>query len=88
MLNRSKLDLILTVQDYAKFKRHEARMLEKDLRVYDWYKDTEKFYNDIPQEILDKSEYRKNTVSFENILFYKVTDEIMSCEEKDLGKFD
>lgn len=86
-LNKKILDVILTIQTYAQFKRREARTLGKDLSVYDWEKDAEEYYYNLPNEILKGLRLRKNKLDFEKVLYFKVTDEIMSTEVEKLNQF-
>lgn len=87
-LNENILNVILTIQYYAKFKRAEARTLNKNLSVYNWVEDVEKYYYNIPDEIIDSMNLKKNKIDFYRVLDYKVTDEIMNTNAEELNKFD
>lgn len=85
MLNKNKLNIILSVQRYKKFIIANARMLNEKI---DWYEMVKKYYFSIPSELLEKEGLKQNINDLERILIYKITDEILNCLEDELSKFN
>lgn len=86
-LSEQKLQLILTIQDYAKFQKNNAKLLGIDISTFDWIDVTEQYYNNLPDDILAKEGLKKNKRDFEKVYYYKVTDEIMKSPVEELNSF-
>lgn len=84
------LDLILMVQAYKQLIICEGIFNEthKTGEKKDWYKETEKYYHNIDNDILKRYGLSKNIISFERVMGYKVTDEMMSTLSDELNKFE
>lgn len=84
------LDLIIMVQAYKKLIICEGIFNEthKTGEKKDWYKETEKYYHNIDNDILKEYGLSKNIISYERVIGYKVTEEMMSTLFEDLSKFE
>lgn len=69
----------------SEYQFRKVHALESDAV---WVEKTKTFYNNIDQKILDLYGLKKNNISFEKVLYYPITEEIISTEEKDLNKFE
>ena len=49
---------------------------------------TQAFYNTLPVELLGKYELGKNNKSFDKVIKYNLTNEILSTNVNELNKFD
>lgn len=83
------LDLILMVQAYKKFLIEKMQFEQTTLgsSQIDWYKDTQTFFNSLDNQVLEKYGLKKNILSFEKVIHFKVTEEMMTAEASALGKF-
>jgi len=89
-MNSGLLDLILMMQAHKKlivresiFNDTHGTKIKKD-----WYKDTQKYYYNIDGDILRLYGLSKNIISFEKVIAYKVTPEMMDTDIHKLDKFE
>lgn len=86
-LTEGLLSLILMIQDYEQFLISKSQFQTLyALQVIDRYKELERFYNSLDDEILTTYALSKNKMSFEKLLYFKVTDEMKSTLSEDLPK--
>lgn len=87
-MNETLLYIIATVQDYKRYlvgKNHLDKLINKD--QLDWFLETEKFFNSLDKELFDNAGIKQNRFTLENILLYKITEEVNNTAFEDLGKF-
>lgn len=84
-LTKELLDVILVVQSFKAYKMRESRILNNKL---DWFKQTERYYYDLPAELLSKIGLKKNMYDFEKVLSFKITDKVLRTECDQLAQFN
>lgn len=81
------LKLIMLVQSFKQYKSQEISLLgnvnKEDVEIY-----TQEYYNNLPEELLAKYNLKKNLWSFEKVLHYKVTTQMMNVEESELRQYE
>jgi hypothetical protein len=88
-LSEGLLSLIVMVQRYQKLLIYEKIFKEQhnlDSET-DWNEKTQKYFNSIDSSILEKYGLCKNKISFECVMEFKITPEMLETELKDLHKF-
>lgn len=89
-LSEGLLCMLIMVQDYRRLMIDEHMFKESHgiADNYDWYRDTQKYFNNIADEILERYSLCKNIHSFELVLGFMVTDEMRSTQSDELSKFE
>jgi hypothetical protein len=90
-MNEKLLGLIHLVQTYRDLLIRENMLHEsfgQEIPNKDWWKECWQYYIELPQEYLDELNLRKNTLDFESVVNYKLTDEMLMCEYKYLNRYE
>lgn len=84
------LDLLVMVQDYRKFLLSEIMYKEAhDIPAEkDWFSKTQAFFNSIDNQILNKYGLCKNKISFDVVLGFIITPEMLATKYEELDKFE
>ena len=87
-LSMGLLDLIVMVQTYKKLIIRESLFNKAHgLEGKDWHEETERYFNNIDNSILQQYGLVKNIVSYEKVINYKVTSEMLKTEADKLSRF-
>jgi len=88
-MSKGLLSLIIMVQEYRKHLINESifRADHGIVKEVNWIKETEKYYCNIDSNILSRYGLSKNILSFEKVINFKVTAEMLKTESAELGKF-
>lgn len=87
-LTAGLLSLIAVIQNYKAYIIAQ-RMFENELGKesdLDTYKECEKVFKKVDSEILAQYKLSKNTISFEKVLYFKITDEMNATPFSELPK--
>lgn len=76
-MTRKLLDLIILIQEFKKHIVNENFFYDLNM---DSYELTKQYYNNIDEDILKDLGLSKNNMSFEYVLYFKITDELMKKE--------
>ena len=89
-MNEQILSIIEMVQSYKRFILQENMFygsIGKPELQKNCYEETRKYFNSIDPQALRNNGLSTNIISFEKVLDFRVTDEMLGTEYKDLGKF-
>ncbi len=82
-LNKAAMKIILAVQAFKKF----ALLDDITNPEANWFDRVESYYNSLPAKLMAESGLHKNQADFRALLDFTVTDEMLSTNFADLGKF-
>lgn len=85
-LNPELLDLILLVQSYRRFKRNEIIMFG-NISTDCADEMTRYYFNKLPEELLSRYGLKRNLISYEKVINFHITKEMMETEMSKLDKF-
>jgi len=77
-MHKDTLELILLVKRYAAFKRSEASFLDTKTN---WYEETKNYFMfKLPEERFGHLGVKRNIMTFENLLNFKILESMMQAE--------
>ncbi|MBG9776171.1 hypothetical protein [Brevibacillus laterosporus] len=85
-LTKELLELIRMVQSYKEFMLNKSIFEQSHFgkASFNWYKETQNYYESLNSDILVKYRLFKNNDSFEKIISFKVPEEMRSCMFEEL----
>ena len=90
-LNEQILSIVLMVQSYHNFIREEGmyfQSIKRPDRCKNAFYDVKDFYESLDSEVLCQNGLSKNRMSFEKVLYFPVTKDMMNASREELGKFN
>lgn len=88
-LSKQLLSTIHLVQSYKQFMINQS-IFNEDMGINDhndWYRATQRYYNNLPNEALKSIGLKKNIDNFNKVISYVITEEMNNCKSSELGKF-
>lgn len=82
-LNKAAMKIILAVRAFKKF----TQLDDITHPEASWFDRVESYYNALPAKLMAKAGLHKNKADFRALLDFIVTDETLSTNFADLGKF-